>query len=272
MRRRAVTVLVHASTALGCLVAADSVSASILAGPPCRPGEVRAGWVYERSRLPGVSFVVNLTDAAGNRTGAAIPLAGMPDGMGGTQAKVFIDKSFQACDAINDTIIPPPPGVPPGGAAPGGARAVLWLETIYFDPALGEFYLGSNFDAIFDAFGPKGAVRIPDLYADTNLDLMIGPGDVLYSLVDLADYMPAVPAFDFGDVFSIVNGQVPGLPGMYFSTTDFVISPSASAGFDWTPYTGDATVLTDHTLQVPEPHLLLLMALAAARVVRGRRR
>ena len=104
-------------------------------------------------------------------------------------------------------------------------------------------------------------VRIPDLYADTNNDGTIGAGDVLYSLVDLPDYLNAVPTFNFGDIFSVVNGAVPGLQGMYFSSTDFSISATADKGFNYTPYTGTAMVKTDHSLAaVPEPSTLALVS------------
>jgi hypothetical protein len=180
----------------------------------------------------------------------------MPDGMGGTKAHLFVPKERMACDAWNETILP---------AAGGGdgARAKLWMETIYLDPDTNQYYLGSNFDAIFESVGSNVMVRIPDLYADTNGDGVIDAGDVLYSLVDLAEYLTAIPTFNFDDTFQIVNGRVDGLPGMYFSTTDFVLNYPTTAEPDglgnFTPYTGVGVVKTDHSLSaaVPEPSSIL---------------
>ena len=61
-------------------------------------------------------------------------------------------------------------------------------------------------------------VSVPDLWADTNGDGMIGSGDILYSLVDLRAYLNGgngpVPAFVPSESFTIVNGRVASLPGI----------------------------------------------------------
>jgi hypothetical protein len=178
-------------------------------------------------------------------------------------AQLFVPKSAGACDAINDTVLPPPVPGPPGGGGggirpPGGARSKLWIETIYKLPAGGNYYLGSNFDAIYDA--GYASVRIPDLYADTDGNGFIDGGDTLYSLVDLSVYLTGIPTFNFNDHFTVVGGVVAGLPGMRFSTTDFAFDPVL--GFTDPPYSGDAVVLSDHTLtpEVPEPTSVVLMS------------
>lgn len=234
------------------VVSLNATAGKTSGGPPCDPNDPspRADWVHEHSPVAGADFIVNLTN---NKMEIieSIFLPGGPDGNGGSKASIYIDKSHGACDATNDILLPDDDN---GGGGPNGARARLWIETIYYDNQKAEFYLGNNFDAIYAALGANVSVRIPDLFADTNSDEKIGDGDILYSLVDLADYLTAIPSFNFGDSFDVVNGTVAGLKGLYFSTTDFVFSPTAENGFTWTPYSGNATAKADHELvtKVPE--------------------
>lgn len=242
-------------------------------GPPCRPGEVRGGTVYEYSPHLGVDFTVQLTDSAGLPLGAPIRLIGQPAPIGGTQASLRVSTSSNACDAINTTVRRLTAGG--GGGGDEFATAVLWLETIYYDLDKKEYYLGDIFETIYTIFGPGVRVRIPDLYADTNGDGHIGDDDILYSLVDLAEYLIDVPTFDFGNTYVITDGKTVGLPGMYFSTTDFVFSPTSDMGFDYTPYTGTGEVMTDHALEAPAPASFALLVgglalLGAARNARKR--
>lgn len=243
----------------------DAMAGKTSGGPPCDPNNPspREDWVREHSPVAGADFIVNLTN---NKMEIieSIFLPGEPDGNGGSKASIYIDKSHGACDATNDILLPEDPNGGGGGGGPNGSHARLWIETIYYDSVKGEFYLGNNFDAIYDAVGANVAVRIPDLFADTNSDGKIGGGDILYSLVDLADFLTNIPTFDFGDSFDIVNGTVDGLKGMYFSTTDFVFSPTADNGFNWTPYSGNAEVKADHELvtEVPESNGLTLFGLS----------
>ena len=112
---------------------------------------------------------------------------------------------------------------------------------------------------------------MPDLWADTNGDGLIGSGDVLFEIVDLNAYtvdgnddLASVNArFTPGQAFTIVNGQVDGLPGVLLSTTEPTFSPSG--GYSGTPYTGTGMVYTYHgdSGTVPEPSTLSLLCLAA---------
>ena len=97
-----------------------------------------------------------------------------------------------------------------------------------------------------------------------------GRGDHLYGLVDLNQYLRAIPTFTLGDSFHVVNGKVAGLPGMLFSTTAPAYNPNnLDIGFDGTPFTGDATAFTMHQLaSVPEPNAPLV-ALAGAIALAG---
>lgn len=242
----------------------DAMAGKTSGGPPCDPSNPapRADWVHEHSQVAGADFIVNLTNNNMDIS-ESIFLPGQPDGKGGSTASIYIDKSHGACDATNDILLPPEANGG-GGGGPNKSHARLWIETIYYDSVKGEFYLGNNFDAIYAAVGANVSVRIPDLFADTNSDGKIGDGDILYSLVDLADYLTSVPGFNFGDSFDIVNGTVAGLKGMYFSTTDFVFSSTAENGFSWTPYTGKATAKADHELvtNVPESSGVALFGLS----------
>ena len=257
-------------------VAALLIAAPALAGgtgPPCHANEVRAGIVWEFSPRAGVSWDVQLTKADGTDVGPPHRLVGMPNPAGGTFGRLDVTKDDLACDARNITILPPPVGVPPRGAGPGGAHSVFSIETIFFDPVLAKYYLGSNFDELLSIVAPNTMVMLPDLFADTNGDGIIGPDDVLYSLVDLPTYLLAIPSFNYGDTFTIVNGMVAGLPDMFFSTTPFVFSPDT--GFTGTPANMMAEVFTAHGLtSVPEPDTGLLTGLgmlAAAVMSRLRR-
>lgn len=248
--------------------------------PPCQPDEVRAGTIREHAKTANSNFMVQLTavDHQGHpvNIGAPMLVAGMPDGHGGSKASFKITKEMGSCDAANTTQLPVPNQVPvPNGPAPvAGATSILWMETQFVDINSGLYYLGSNFDAIFARWGAGFEVVIPDLYADTNGDGVIGAGDVLYSLVNIATYIEAIASFTEGDVFNIVNGQVAGLAGMQFSTTEWTWDPVT--GFSGTPFTGSGAADSLHglTSDAPEPASAALVALglAAAWGLRVRRR
>jgi len=143
-----------------------------------------------------------------------------------------------------------------------GATNDLMIESVAYSTLLGRYFLIDDFGTIARKIGLFIEVGVPDLYADTNGDGSIGPGDVLYSLVDLNIYLDSVPSFSLGDHFSIVGGTVAGLPGMMFSTTPFVFDPltgfsttGAFSGAFSSAFTGDGVVLARHgmTATVPEP-------------------
>lgn len=130
----------------------------------------------------------------------------------------------------------------------------LKFEAI-FDDGQGGFELQNIFDFLDERLGSSYRFSIPDLYADTNNDGSIGSGDILYSLVDLTQYVENIPSFEIGETFSIVNGEVTSLPGMLFSSTPFVYD--SSLGFTSTPITISAVTGTEHELTTPEPTTLL---------------
>jgi len=118
-------------------------------------------------------------------------------------------------------------------------------------------------DGLFATLKSMGVpeVRIPDLYADTNGDGILDQGDLLYSLVDIRQYVPSSPSFSLGASFAIVNGEVATLPGMLFSATPFVFDPTSPDGEDFTPFTGTGFAESEHQLAlVPEPSTAPLLA------------
>lgn len=197
-----------------------------------------------------------------------------------------------ACDAHNYTVVMPPSGAPlppvdpnpplqppvpaPGGGA-GGPASLLYIESLIYDPDAHLLELEGVFDQLVRGAGSNATVRIPDLFADTNEDGLLGDGDALYSLVELGIYLRSVPSFDLNDTFSIVNGRVATLPGMIFSTTPFTFDPTLLSstfgdvnlggvpGFVGTPAYGMATLLAIHEVtSIPEPATPLLFAVALA--------
>src|SRR5262249_35086420 len=96
-------------------------------------------------------------------------------------------------------------------------------------------------------------IRIPDLYA----------GDVLYSAVNLQVFAPAHVNFELGDVFSIVNGVSPQLPGMVFGTQPINRDESNPDDFlNPAPFTGMGEASTLHQI-IPEPATLTLLGVGA---------
>jgi hypothetical protein len=136
-----------------------------------------------------------------------------------------------------------------------GGLSDLSLESVFFNSASGRSELEGIFDLVLQTIGPNLGVLVPDLYADTNGNSQLDDGDRLYSVVDLRTWIVNPPDTAPLSTLSIVNGRVPGLPGMMFSTTPFTFN-SGTGSFDGTPYTGDGVVLSTHGIfgnQVPSP-------------------
>jgi len=265
-------------------------------GPPT-PGKIatcgKGGPIDERVS-PGFksTFEVFATDCSG--TGKIIPgssqvkadvgsvhfdVPGTIDGqkvgdfVNRNTENVHVPKSFAASAAM---------------AIEPGAVSVLNGESLFQDPLSGLWELEDAFAQFQFRVGSHHDLRIPDLYADTNGDGIIGAGDVLYSWVDLRTYPDVEPTYALGDFFSIVNGKVDGLPGMWFSPTEIfldpVLGPQPSGGswFDsgqafgvvTEAASGGAVALTEHDLvsSVPEPSAWLLMAGGGVALLWTRRR
>lgn len=248
--------------------------ANVLPGPPCRIGESREGDVYEYSKFQNANFVVHLTDWAGNNLGPGIPLQGINVPGNGSVAKLHVPKAAGACDAWNETILPPPGpgGPPPGPGGPGnppGGKASLRIESLILNPNINEWEMYNIFDTVQFYSGLGNPFEIPDLYADTNGDGAIDDGDVLYGWVNLWQYIPTAPKFSLGDEFTLTNGQITAIngvstngpvPGIWFGTTDFCYDPTAANGFDCDPpYSGTTYAYTNHSLTAtPEPLAITL--------------
>ncbi len=107
---------------------------------------------------------------------------------------------------------------------------------------------------------PGVAWRIPDLAP-------VAGGGTIYTAVNLAEYYLHNSlgfnqgAWQTGQTISevgvvIVDGQVPGLQGIYWATTEFVFDPNSPTGFS--PIGGDAALLNSETypveLEIVEQH------------------
>ena len=71
---------------------------------------------------------------------------------------------------------------------------------------------------------------VPDMFADTNGDGVINNNDILYSAVNLSEFLLNPPEFNIGDTFQIINGVSSALPGMMFGTQDIVADASSADG------------------------------------------
>jgi hypothetical protein len=142
-----------------------------------------------------------------------------------------------------------------------GPDNYLTLEA--FVPSGSNFLQYSFIDYIATQLGPGGHIAVPDLYGDTNHDGKLDGGDVLYTAVNLADYIPANPSFNLGESFTMSGGISAQLPGMLFGTQPITLDASAPDGFsNPAPFTGDGIALTEHANTVvpePEPGVVMLM-------------
>lgn len=223
-----------------------------LGGTPAAPGQ--GGIVYEHADR-FAQFDVYLTDSNAKHIGRT-PFTTVF----GTDVQVPVPgtfRGFTVYDAENITRII---GKKKGQAqvaqpqdAMDGSISDLQIESLVKDSSTGQVLLESIFGRLSEEVG-MSIVPIPDLYASS--------GQTLYSLVDLHQYLQAVPSFTFGEQFTITNGQSDALPGMLFSTTPFTYDPSSPTGFDDPPYSGDATADSMHAIQsTPEPSTITLLGL-----------
>jgi hypothetical protein len=144
-----------------------------------------------------------------------------------------------------------------------------------------------SFQPLSDLDGLFG--RIPDLGpSDANTE----PGDLLiYAAVNLGLYLSANPQGFLGGAWStgqtiqqlniqIVNGQIPGVQGMYFSETPFIFDPNSATGYipsggtwfnsgSWQTQHGDIQILGIH--QIPSPAAPALLLAGCVAISRRRR-
>lgn len=222
---------------------------------PCGKG----GQTFEQATRDA-TFMVFLSDCNGNRIGRK-PFKTVK----GNNLTINIPGNFkgvQVGDVHNTFRL---------NRSPGEASD-LDLESLVVDPVTNQVLFEGLFARIAIELGTSVEVQIPDLYADTDGNGQLGPGDLLYSLVDLHQYLQDVPTFSLGDSFSIVNGQVDALPGMLFSTSPFTYDPSSAIGFRFTPYDGDGLAESLHGLQaVPEPPYMFYFGVGVVALLGGRR-
>jgi len=252
---------------LGTLVCSAYPLQAMAGGGGTIPCGSAPGIVQEASINPA-SFTVYITSASGK---VMVPQPkGFPAaGVGVLAADGLYRRNFNvpafpfACDIKNRTMPSKKDAPPPGGiTSEGGELADLDLEALVFDATTDTYSLEDFFGRLRADVGEYVEIAIPDLYADTNGDGVLDSGDELYSLVDINKYLAAVPTFALGDIFSVNDGTVAGLPGMMFSTTPFSFDPATGFSSD-SPYTGLAEAETEHLPEaVPEPSTWVLMSIA----------
>jgi hypothetical protein len=153
-----------------------------------------------------------------------------------------------------------------------GEISDLSIESIAFDSSTNLYGLSNIFGTIARKVGVGTTVTIPDLYADTNGDGIIGAGDVLYTLVDLNIFLDQTHSFNFGDTFDIANGVIAGLEGLWFSASPFVFDPATGFSTDGVPvgakafaaggFTGTGVLESNHGVTAtPEPSTWGMMLL-----------
>lgn len=253
-------------SALACLCA-TMASASI---PPPQggiPAECDApARVFEQSSIPA-SFDVYATDNLHHRFGTPL-VTGLQGqlGQGGNffNATVDIEASpgMGRCDFENVTnlggVVRHGGGGLGGGSGGGGLLALvsdLSIESLILG-ADGKIHIEGTIARLFQLRG-TGLLFLPDLYS-TEMPADAQGVFTLYSVVDIREFMLTTPTFQLGDVFTVNDGLVDGLPGFQFSTTPFAFGPDT--GFTGTPFSGMATALTLHIFQAaPEPGSLALV-------------
>lgn len=140
------------------------------------------------------------------------------------------------------------------------AGEISELHISAFYPSGSDFQLIGFTNHVADNIGLGIEVFIPDLFADTNGDGSLNDGDLLYSIVNLVDFLPAAVNFSLGDTFNIVNGTSPLLPGMMFGTAPIEVDADSPSGYsNPSPWTGPGVALTKHGIvAVSEPPLFLV--------------
>ena len=244
--------------------------------PPARLSGERIpsnGFVREKSIGGPTRFRIDWTDRSGAQiglgsvervtkpTGGNVFLSDVikaPSALGTGAARTIVCDFVQTTERIGNT----------------GELNVLSVEALVFDPPAGVFATANIFEAVAAHIGGGVWVPIPDLYADTDGDGTLDIGDVLYSAVDLNEYLPGLPTFSLGQSFDIVDGRVLELPGMWFSSTPITFDP-LTGEFTGTPISIEGSALSSHEVaSIPEPATLCLLGggVALLPLVRRRRR
>jgi hypothetical protein len=280
---------VRVSACLSAVLLTPVVPAARADGP-CPPAPVagepipKSGFVREQSLGFATGFKIEWTDREGKKIdGGAVQ--GVTKFFGGNLYQsdpIRAPRSVATgggrvivCDFVQTTQ-PVPPAQRLQTTEPQantGEMNVLSVEALVFDPVVGAFATANVFEAVAAHVGLGVWVPIPDLYADTNGDGTVGVGDILHSAVDLNVYLPSLPTFSLGQTFNIVNGLVPELPGMWFSSTPITFDPLTGA-FTGTPITIEGAALSSHEVEsvVPEPSTLILLGAGVLLAPVARRR
>lgn len=243
------------------------------------PAEAQAKWIVE----PGLIKDGKVTDTgppgtqvgvvwSGVRNGVRVDLGRPPPPIQTIGASRFVDfplpEGGKAKDPLGDlqTIT----DVTQFTKLPNAAASVLQIAA--FVPSGGDFQISPLITYVQNNIAIGKELSIPDLFADTDGNGVLGIGDTLYSTVNLADFLPASVNFNFGDTYSIVNGTSLLLPGMLFGVQPIVPNASNPTGYDNpAPWTGTAMALASHGIvAIPEPGTILLLGIGFIALFRCR--
>lgn len=142
---------------------------------------------------------------------------------------------------------------------PGGRRTTTGMATVTGSP--GSYTMPSLETAVASLAGDS-RVSLPDFGASF-FDVFV--------TIDLDDYvLGGGHAPPMGSSFFSMNGQIPGMPGVFVGLTPFEFN-SMDGWYTASPYTGSLEVIGEMGLQTPAPGSVALLSVGGALVVRRRR-
>jgi len=211
-------------------------------------GQIKGGGKVKDAGPKGTQVFVFWTDKDGNAIGL-------------TQTKTIGDSGYVEFTApkLGENGLPVADFQQHAILSNPGAESVL--DVVAFQPQGTDFLVTTFPDFIRNLLGVGVELAIPDLYADTNHDGVLGAGDVLYSAVNLFEYTKNGIPSSFPSSFMIgANGTSTDLPGFLFGYDPIVRDSNSATGLtNPNPFSGPASMLSEHFVSVPEPGTLALL-------------